>query len=191
MVRRILAGVDARARIIDAAVECLDAVGVEHTTISAVAERAGVSRPTVYAHFVNRQRLISEAVEQAASVMINRVVRRARRARSAAAFVVRATVAARSECLENRALAPIARPELGSLKYARESLSPHALGLAREFLAPLVDYRPELAADLDEIAETVVRFLLSLILFDSEVTSSEVRLRAYLRRRMVPALGLG
>lgn len=42
---------DTRRRITEAAVELHGSVGPAHTTISAVAERAGVQRHTVYRHF--------------------------------------------------------------------------------------------------------------------------------------------
>ena len=40
-----------RQRIVDATVELHTTVGPARTTVSAVAERAGVQRHTVYAHF--------------------------------------------------------------------------------------------------------------------------------------------
>lgn len=40
-----------RQRIVEAAVELHSTVGPSHTSLSAVARQAGVSRPTVYAHF--------------------------------------------------------------------------------------------------------------------------------------------
>jgi hypothetical protein len=49
---------------------------------------------------------------------------------------------------------------------------------------------PEAIERLDEIIETLVRFLLSVLSYSSENTRDDVRLRAYLRRTMVPALGL-
>ena len=42
---------ETRRRIIDAAVELHTTLGPSRTTVSAIAERAGVTRPTVYAHF--------------------------------------------------------------------------------------------------------------------------------------------
>lgn len=40
-----------RRRIVEAAVELHTMLGPSRTTVSAIAERAGVTRPTVYAHF--------------------------------------------------------------------------------------------------------------------------------------------
>jgi AcrR family transcriptional regulator len=42
---------ETRRRIVDAAVELHSSLGPSRTTVSAIAERAGVTRPTVYAHF--------------------------------------------------------------------------------------------------------------------------------------------
>ena len=42
---------ETRRRIVEAAIELHTTVGPSRTTVSAIAERAGVTRPTVYAHF--------------------------------------------------------------------------------------------------------------------------------------------
>src|SRR5215210_6441854 len=42
---------ETRRRIVEAAVELHAMVGPSRTTVTAIAERAGVTRPTVYAHF--------------------------------------------------------------------------------------------------------------------------------------------
>jgi len=47
-----------RERIVEAAISLHSEVGPARTTISAIAERAGVGRPTVYSHFPNEQDLL-------------------------------------------------------------------------------------------------------------------------------------
>lgn len=47
-----------RQRIVDAAVELHTKLGPAQTTVKAIAERAGVSRPTVYAHFPDDRALL-------------------------------------------------------------------------------------------------------------------------------------
>lgn len=51
MTRRADSRDETRARIVDAAIALHEAVGPKATTISAIAERAGVQRLTVYRHF--------------------------------------------------------------------------------------------------------------------------------------------
>jgi AcrR family transcriptional regulator len=48
---------ETRQRIVEAAVALHTSVGPAHTTISAIAERAGVERHTVYAHFPDERTL--------------------------------------------------------------------------------------------------------------------------------------
>ena len=181
---------DAHDRILDAAAECIARAGYAGATISAVAKQAGLSRPTVYAHFRNREDLVSAALKRAAAVVVGRIVEQAGRATTAADFVVEATVAARVEFRTVPALAPIAFPERADFRLFRTSMSADQIAMARGFLAPLLEYEPELGEDLDEIAELVMRLLLSLVWIDSEMSTSEDRLRDYLHRRLVPALGL-
>jgi AcrR family transcriptional regulator len=49
---------ETRRRIVAAAVELHTAVGPSRTTVQAVAEKAGVTRPTVYAHFPDARSLL-------------------------------------------------------------------------------------------------------------------------------------
>jgi AcrR family transcriptional regulator len=49
---------ETRRRIVQAAVELHTALGPARTTVTAVAERAGVTRPTVYAHFPDDRSLL-------------------------------------------------------------------------------------------------------------------------------------
>jgi AcrR family transcriptional regulator len=56
--RRAERQTETRRRIVDAAVALHSAVGPAKTTISAIAERAGVQRHTVYAHFADDAALL-------------------------------------------------------------------------------------------------------------------------------------
>ena len=49
---------ETRRRIVEAAVELHGTVGPSRTTVKAIAERAGVTRPTVYAHFPDDRSLL-------------------------------------------------------------------------------------------------------------------------------------
>jgi AcrR family transcriptional regulator len=49
---------ETRRRIVEAAVELHTALGPAHTTVTAIAERADVTRPTVYAHFPDARSLL-------------------------------------------------------------------------------------------------------------------------------------
>jgi AcrR family transcriptional regulator len=57
MKRRAVRQEETRQRIVDAAVELHETVGMTRTTISAIAEKAGVERLTVYRHFPDERAL--------------------------------------------------------------------------------------------------------------------------------------
>jgi AcrR family transcriptional regulator len=56
--RRAERQLQTRQRIVEAAVELHTTVGPSRTTVQAIAERAGVTRPTVYAHFPDDRSLL-------------------------------------------------------------------------------------------------------------------------------------
>jgi AcrR family transcriptional regulator len=57
--KRALLQQETRRRILDAVVELHETVGPARTSVSAVAERAGVERPTVYRHFANEPAMLA------------------------------------------------------------------------------------------------------------------------------------
>jgi AcrR family transcriptional regulator len=57
--KRALLQQETRRRILDAVVELHETVGPARTSVSAVAGRAGVERPTVYRHFPNERAMLA------------------------------------------------------------------------------------------------------------------------------------
>lgn len=181
---------DVAARILEAAIDRLESSGYDGLTISAVAALSGVSRPTVYAHFGTREKLVSETVKLAAARVLTRIVEQAKDATTAAEHTVEVMIAARAEFRRQPSLAPLAFPQRGTMLFDGDALGPDTMEMARAFLAPVLEFEPRLEPELDEIAETCVRLLVSLVLFESPTSRSDERLRHYLYRRLVPALGL-
>jgi hypothetical protein len=70
------------------------------------------------------------------------------------------------------------------------SLMPRGLSIARRGLEPVVEKCPWLMDEIDELAEVMVRFFLSLLTLEGPEGRDEARLRTFLRRRLVPAMGL-
>ena len=62
----------ARERLMDAAEACVDKYGIAKTTMDDIAKMAGVSRPTVYRHFDDRDTLILAVVMRRSRQLIDR-----------------------------------------------------------------------------------------------------------------------
>ncbi|MFE4458357.1 TetR family transcriptional regulator [Nocardia tengchongensis] len=170
-------------RIVDAAVECLIDVGWEKTTVSEVAARAGLSRPTVYSYFGSREDLLF-AVSSAAAQRISGQLMSVAEAgtNSGAEFVVESVVTVVMEYRRDPAASLLALIRPG------EILAAQAVEVSRVALLPLLKWEPQVADELDEIAETVMRFVVSLMVDDGSRCRSEDGLRAYLYRRLIPSL---
>ena len=74
---------------------------------------------------------------------------------------------------------------------SRAALRPAGLAIARHVLGELFTDRADLFEDVDEIAEILIRWMLSLLTLDGPAPREEHELRALLHRRMIPGLGLG
>ncbi|WP_018656096.1 TetR/AcrR family transcriptional regulator [Actinomadura flavalba] len=62
-----------RQRLLEAAIDCLASVGWTGTTVTVVAERAGVSRGAAQHHFPTREELVTAAVEYGSEVRMTRM----------------------------------------------------------------------------------------------------------------------
>jgi AcrR family transcriptional regulator len=63
---------DARERILAAAERCIDRHGIRKTTMDDVASEVGLSRPSVYRYFTDRDDLLIELITRHARVLLNR-----------------------------------------------------------------------------------------------------------------------
>jgi AcrR family transcriptional regulator len=63
---------DARERIVAAAERCIERHGIRKTTMDDVASEVGLSRPSVYRYFADRDDLLVELVARHARVLIDR-----------------------------------------------------------------------------------------------------------------------
>lgn len=180
---------DPRARIIEAASHCVSSFGVERTSLTAIANQAGVSRQTIYKYFATKDEIVIEAVRVEASAATERVMTKAQKRSTAAEFIVELCVGGYFEFKRNPAIWPFFT-ELHRADIRGRLLDSETIAMVKHFLEPLLTYLPEMTPRIDEMTETFLRFYLSLLSYDSKVTATHTALRAYLHRVLVPALGL-
>jgi AcrR family transcriptional regulator len=174
----------------DAAIACLQRHGLEKTGVGDIAAAAGVTKPTIYAYFESRDELVQSALTRAAQALGERLVAHAQRFASPADQLVEAVLFGLREIPNEPGLAVTSRGQSDGFG-ARAALRPAGLEVARRVLGELFRGRPELLDDADEVAEILIRWLLSLLAVDGPVPREEHELRALLHRRMIPGLGLG
>ncbi len=181
---------DTRERLLSGTLACLREFGVEGTTIAAVSRVSGLSRPTIYAHFHTLDELVHRAVENAAVDLSARIVAGLADTHSPGDAMVEFVVAAHREFKADPVVALVVDMSVDPGLAGHGEISPAMFQLTRRPVRAMLAGETQALERLDEIIETLVRFLLSVLAYSSENTRDDDRLRAYLRRAMLPALSL-
>ena len=179
----------ARERLLEAAARCVAREGLAGLAMAAVAEEAGVSRPTVYRYFADRRALLEATLFYAGRSLADAIGEQLRRHATPAEKAVEAVLFVYAEIPRD--------PVLGALWGATQLDAFAVAGItrrtavawARHAVKDLVQAAGWRDDEADEAVETMLRMLLSL-LAAPEPRRSEPELRAFLLRRLVPALGL-
>lgn len=177
----------ARERILAAAATLIERSGFQAVNMAAVAQEAGVSRQTVYAHFGSREELLAEALARITTQVTDRIHAQIDGASDTRDLIVEFVVAVRLEFRQH--------PVLGALLFRGgdsplfdNDLFARAKPVGAKLLAPIMAREPRLAARFDDVLEIMLRFGLSILLFNSDTIRSDDDLRAFLRRSLIPAL---
>jgi AcrR family transcriptional regulator len=182
---------EARARLITAALACAATKGLRKTTLADIAKAAGVTRPTVYTHYPDRHAVFHAAFIEATArlavgardAMLAKDTAGERAIEAVAFFVLELP---KDPCLK-LTLTDEGLGEFTSQAFLAEDL---ALRQAGFILTPMYDLAPELKRHAAEVTEVVVRFALSLLTVPGPTSRTPRQLRAFLRRRLLPAIGL-
>ncbi len=180
----------ARERLMDAAIACLQRYGLEKTAMGDIAAAAGVTKPTIYAYFESRDDLLHSALMRAGLALGERLIEHTRRFPTPADQVVEAVLFCLREIPNEPGLAVTSRSQSDGFG-TRVALRPASLAIARHVLGELFSDRANPLDDIDEVAEILIRWMLSLLVLDGPAPREESELRALLHRRMIPGLGLG
>jgi AcrR family transcriptional regulator len=180
---------EARLRIMDAAVRCVQRHGLQKTSIGNIAAEAGVTRPTVYAYFDGRDRVLQAAMLHAARDLAERLAEHVRGFTDPREQVVENLLFCLREFSRYPSLALLLTPGANDLG-ATSAISKQGMQIARRGLEPLLENCPWLDEEEDEIAELMVRSFLSLLTLAGPKRRTEKEVRALLHRRLVPAIGL-
>ncbi len=179
----------ARERLLEVAAICVARDGIAGTGIAHVALEAGVSRPTVYRYFKDRDELVRSVLLQAGLRLANEVQEHIRPFADAGEKIVEATLFTLRAIHENVVLRQVWKPAMFDAGVLSGFTQPASITFTRVALAETIDATGWNEAEAAESMELMLRIMLSL-LAASEPRRTEQELRDFLRRRLVPGLGL-
>ncbi len=149
-----------------------------------------MTRPTVYTYFADRHAVFQAAFTQAATGMVLAASAAMREKTSAGERAVEAVLFFVLRLPEDPCLRlTLTDDGLGEFT-SQALLGGDALSHARVVLSPVFELAPQLADEIDEVTEVTLRFALSLLMVPAPEERCEEELRAFLRRRLLPAIGL-
>ncbi len=179
----------ARERLLEVAALCVARDGIAGTGIAHVALEAGVSRPTVYRYFKDREELIRSVLLQAGLRLANEVQEHIRAFADPGEKIVEATLFTIRAIRENPVLRQVWQPAMFDASVLQGFTQPASITFARIAFAEIIETAGWDDAEASETMEFMLRIMLSL-LAAPEPQRCETELREFLARRLVPALGL-
>ncbi|MGB8329568.1 MAG: TetR/AcrR family transcriptional regulator [Polyangiales bacterium] len=179
----------ARERLLEVAAQCVARDGIAGTGIAHVALEAGVSRPTVYRYFKDREELIRSVLLQAGLRLANEVQEQIRGFAEARDKAVEATVFTLRAIRDNPVLRQVWQPALFDAGVLHGFTQPPSIAFARVAFAEIIEASGWGEDEAAEAMELMLRMILSL-LAAPEPQRTDQELRDFLRRRLVPALSL-
>lgn len=181
---------DTRQRIVDAAIRCLQRWGVDKTSLNEIAREAGVTRPTVYSYFPSRDDVIQAALLQSGHAFAERLLRHVDRFNSLDERLVETMLFALRELPLEPQLGLVRGSEFAQFLNTRALTTPEGQEICQSLFRVILKDDPALLPDLAEISEVATRMLLSLLTLEGPVVRDEEQMRQFLRRRLLPALGM-
>ncbi len=179
---------DTKQKLLKGAITCVSRWGIEKTSLNDIAREAGCARQTVYNYFKNRDAVIIAALMESATVFSEKLIAHIDKLPTPGEKAIEAMMYTLKHLPNEPYLQLIADPKLSALYNLEMFYSELCLGTLTKIVHTFVKDIPELEGQSGEIGEVMTRFFLSLLLIKSPKNDEEMR--AFLRRRLLPGLGI-
>jgi AcrR family transcriptional regulator len=178
----------ARARLLDATRDCIAQGGLRAVSVAGVAAAAGVSRPTVYRYFADRDELVGASLHQAAETLRAEIRSHISHLDSAADMLVEALVLARRQIPGDPVLRAIWDSSAVDPTVIEQFTGPVGITWARQCLSPAIEAAGWPDAATEEAMEVLLRLLLSMLVSPAPRRTDD-EFRSFIQRRVLPGLG--
>lgn len=181
---------DIRYRLMDAAMSCVQRWGIEKTSLNDIAREAGCARQTVYNYFKNRDAVIFAASMDSAARFSIKLMAHINTFDNPADKIVEAIMFTLEHLPNEPYLQWITDPKLSPVINPEMFYSDLCLGTITKIAAECVKEQPELLERSAELGEMMTRLFLSLLLIKRPDAKDDEAQRDFLRRWLLPGVGL-
>lgn len=178
-----------RTNIMDAAIVCMKAKGIDKTRIGDIATELGISRQTIYNYFDNKNRLFDAVLSREALSLADRIARHIASFKNLADQFTQAFLFAIDEFPQNPVLSHVITSGGQYLQEVGHSRAQMQL-FGELVLHQVFEQHPGLKQDSAEICEFLSRNIISFLLMPDPQPRSTQELEGYVRRRLLPGLGI-
>jgi AcrR family transcriptional regulator len=179
---------EAKQRLCEAALACISHNGLGKTTMSDIAKKAGVARPTLYKHFKSKIEIFFAAIDHVAFNFTLQVVEHAREFGTYEERVIETIIFVVTELPQHKDLSLVLNHECAVALRGRAFSGEDTRVFLQLTAEPLIELRPDLAEQGCDITEVMSRVALSMILFPGKYASDHEGLRQMIKRRILPGL---
>jgi AcrR family transcriptional regulator len=147
-----------------------------------------VARPTLYKYFNSKTSAFTAAIDAVALEFAHSVAKHVSRFDTIEERIIEMILFVVKKLPRHKYLSLVLNPECSVVLAERAFSDERPRELSRIVIAPVVELRPDLRPEGEEIAEVMSRFAISLILLPGRFKSSGRELREFIRRRLLPGL---
>lgn len=181
---------ETQQRIIDAAIACVKRWGVEKTSLNDIAKEAGVTRPTVYNYFPNRQDILSTALMQSSFDFAERLYKHFRKFKTPRTRLLEAVIFCVETLPNEHYLTLLTGSDLSVFVNEGALTNEFSHQIRVSLFSEILKGCDYSESELVELTEFATRMLLSLLMTRSNVQRDQAALRGFLERRLLPGCGL-
>ncbi len=178
-----------RARIMDAAIACMKDKGIDKTRIGDIATLLGISRQTIYNYFTSKNQLFDAIFSREAITLADSIARHIEKYPAPDDKVIQAFVFAVEAFPRNPVLSHVITSGgqyLQEVGHSRQQMQ----AFGELVLHAVFEQHPALKQDSAEICEFLSRNIVSFLLMPDPQPRSAAELAGYVRRRLLPGLGI-
>lgn len=178
-----------RNKLMDAAISCMESLPLNKITMQHIATKSGIVRQTVYNYYSNKNELLAATFEREGIKLADALADTIRSTPHLEDKFVKGFIFVVENFAKNPILAKVIEPGSDFLMTVGMTHYPFS-AFGQWAYKDVFEEHPHLQAQSEEISELMTRNAMSFLSMPGQYQRSSDELAAYVRKRLIPGLGL-